>query len=287
MNNASTSLWEIVQLPLVEICLVGALAGLVGVFAVLKKRVFFAESVTHGTFPGAVLGVVAGQAAGAGAGAGHGTLSLWLFGGACLMCVPLAALMYALGRIPGQSSQAAAGIVLTSGFALGYFLNKWFSPLPVKIEGFLTGSVLNVTAVDVCAVAAVFVIVVAITLGYGRHLVFYAFDEQGFQAGGHRLAQAEWLILGMVVATVVVVIPTVGTVLSIALIAAPAAGLAPIVRSFVTLLLVAPIAGVGIGVAGLAVALWLQLSVGGCIAVMAGVFYAGCALVRGFRRHLR
>lgn len=283
MNSASTSLWGIVQLPLVEICLVGALAGLVGVFAVLKKRVFFAESVTHGTFPGAVLGVVAVQAAGA----GHGALSLWLFGGACAMCVPLAALMYALGRIPGQSSQAAAGIVLTSGFALGYFLNKWFSPLPVKIEGFLTGSVLNVTAVDVCAVAVVFVLVVVITLGYGRHLVFYAFDEQGFQAGGHRLGRAEWLVLGMVVATVVVVIPAVGTVLSIALIAAPAAGLAPLARSFVTLLVAAPIAGVGIGVAGLAVALWLQLSVGGCIAVVAGVFYAGCALVRGFRRHLR
>ena len=43
-----TSLWEIVRLPLVEICIVGALAGLVGVFAVLKRRVFFAESVTHG-----------------------------------------------------------------------------------------------------------------------------------------------------------------------------------------------------------------------------------------------
>ena len=56
-----TSLWEIVRLPLVEICIVGALAGLVGVFAVLKRRVFFAESVTHGTFPGAVLGVVVGS----------------------------------------------------------------------------------------------------------------------------------------------------------------------------------------------------------------------------------
>ena len=120
-----TSLWEIVRLPLVEICIVGALAGLVGVFAVLKRRVFFAESVTHGTFPGAVLGVVVGSSLSQG---DHHVLSLWLFAGAFALCVPLAGVMYALARIPGQSSQAAAGVVLTVGFALGYFLNTWFAP---------------------------------------------------------------------------------------------------------------------------------------------------------------
>ncbi len=176
-----TSLWEIVRLPLVEICIVGALAGLVGVFAVLKRRVFFAESVTHGTFPGAVLGVVVGSSLSQG---DHHVLSLWLFAGAFALCVPLAGVMYALARIPGQSSQAAAGVVLTVGFALGYFLNTWFAPLPLKIEGFLAGSVLNVNVLDVSVAFAVLAVVMVIVVGYGKQLVFYAFDEQGFRAAG-------------------------------------------------------------------------------------------------------
>ena len=272
-----TSLWEIVRLPLVEICIVGALAGLVGVFAVLKRRVFFAESVTHGTFPGAVLGVVVGSSLSQG---DHHVLSLWLFAGAFALCVPLAGVMYALARIPGQSSQAAAGVVLTVGFALGYFLNIWFAPLPLKIEGFLAGSVLNVNVLDVSVAFAVLAVVMVIVVGYGKQLVFYAFDEQGFRAAGFSASRAELLILGMVVVTVVAVIPAVGTVLSIALIAAPAAGLIPLMKNSTALIVAAPLAGALIGVVGLGCALLWHLSVGGCIAVLAGVFYAGCWCLR-------
>ena len=75
--------------------------------------------------------------------------------------------MHQLARIPGQSSQAAAGIVLTLGFALGYFLVKWFQPLPLRIESFLTGSVLNVQAADVIAAAVILLIAIAITAAEG------------------------------------------------------------------------------------------------------------------------
>ena len=44
--------------PALHVTIIGALGGLVGAFAYLDRRIFFAESVTHGTFPGAVLGVV-------------------------------------------------------------------------------------------------------------------------------------------------------------------------------------------------------------------------------------
>ena len=53
----SVSGWDILRLPLLEAILVGALGGLVGCLAVLHQRIFFTESVTHATFPGAVLGL--------------------------------------------------------------------------------------------------------------------------------------------------------------------------------------------------------------------------------------
>ena len=48
----------ILLLPLLELTLLGILSGIVGTMTVLRGRVFIAESITHGAFPGAVIGVV-------------------------------------------------------------------------------------------------------------------------------------------------------------------------------------------------------------------------------------
>ena len=48
----------ILTLPIAEVVAVGVLLGIVGALAIVGKRVFFSESLSHGTFPGAVLGVV-------------------------------------------------------------------------------------------------------------------------------------------------------------------------------------------------------------------------------------
>ena len=277
---------NVLALPIVEVIIIGALAGLVGVYAVLNNKVFFTESITHGTFPGAVIGVVLG----AHFGLDHAGLSLMLFAGATAACVPLSWLMFVLARKSTMSPQSAAGVVLTLGFALGYFLNKWFAPLPLKIEGFLAGSVLNIHRTDVLAAAIVFAISLAITARWGNTLIFYAFDRSGFQAlnskhasiAGRSIAPTalvEITMLTMITSTIVVLIPAVGTILAIALVAAPAAGLAPRMNSPQALMIAAPIAGVIIGLAGLAVAIVFNLSAGGTIALAAGAFYLGCRLL--------
>lgn len=281
--DASTvTMWSIVGLPLAEAIVVGLLGGLVGCLAVLDRRVFFTESVTHATFPGAVLGVVAAVQLGAGFGAEsrHAILSAALFIGAGVMCLPMAWLMHGLARVPGQSSQAAAGIVLTFGFALGYFLIKWFQPLPLQIEGFLTGSILHVGPVDVAAAAIVLAVAVAAVAVAGRRIVFHAFDDPGFRAAGLSGGAAEGVILVLIVAAIVVLIPAVGTILPVALVAAPAAALAPSLRSWRTLLVAAPLSGAAVSVAGLLLAVAFDLSAGGMIALCAGALYVVAALVR-------
>ena len=158
--------------PALHVTIIGALGGLVGAFAYLDRRIFFAESVTHGTFPGAVLGVVIAAALGF----GHSGMSAALYVGAFLGTIPLVALMRWLATIPGISSQGAAGIVLTAGFASGYFLATWFKPLPLAVNSFLTGSVMTVSPADVAWAGGVLVAALLVVTMGGRQLIAHCFD---------------------------------------------------------------------------------------------------------------
>lgn len=263
-------------LPIIEVVIVGTLLGVVGSLAILGKRVFFAESLSHGTFPGAVLGVVIGQFLG-------GDLSVWLFIGAFLCCIPLALLMRYLTSLRGISATAAAGIVLTLGYALGVFLLRWFQPLPLKVEGFLTGSLLTVSHTDVAIAAVVGVCAVVSLVLFGRRLVLYYFDPVAFAVSVRDarwwLAVVEGVTLGLLCASMVVAIPAVGSILAIALLVAPAAGVQVFVSDFLQLVVWSGVAGVGIGTVGLTAAIYWSLSAGGTIAVSAGLFYVSCRLL--------
>ena len=252
--------------PALHVTLIGALGGLVGAFAYLDRRIFFAESVTHGTFPGAVLGVVVA----ASLGLGHSGMSAALYVGAFLGTIPLVALMRYLASIPGISSQGAAGIVLTAGFAAGYFLATWFKPLPLAVSSFLTGSVMTVSPADVWWAGAVLLLAAVLVAVGHRQLLAHCFDpvEPGAARGA---ARNERIILGLILAAVTVAIPAVGTILSIALIAAPAAALAPSARSARSFLIGCPLLGAALGLVGLGIAVPARLSAGGTIALLCAV----------------
>ena len=254
---------SLLLVPALHVTLIGALGGLVGAFAYLDKRIFFAESVTHGTFPGAVLGVVIASALGL----GHSGMSAALYVGAFLGTIPLVALMRSLASIPGISSQGAAGIVLTAGFAAGYFLATWFKPLPLAVSSFLTGSVMTVSPADVAWAGAVLTVALAVVAAGHRQLLAHCFDpaDPGAARGASR---NERIILGLILAAVTVAIPAVGTILSIALIAAPAAAIAPHARSSRAFLIACPLLGALVGLAGLAIAVPARLSAGGTIALL-------------------
>ena len=252
--------------PALHVTLIGALGGLVGAFAYLDRRIFFAESVTHGTFPGAVLGVVVA----ASLGLGHSGMSAALYVGAFLGTIPLVALMRYLASIPGISSQGAAGIVLTAGFAAGYFLATWFKPLPLAVSSFLTGSVMTVSPADVAWAGAVLLLAVGVVAAGHRQLLAHCFDPAD-PAAARGASRDERIILGLILAAVTVAIPAVGTILSIALIAAPAAAIAPHARSSRAFLIACPLLGALVGLAGLAIAVPARLSAGGTIALLCAV----------------
>ena len=278
--------WQLLVLPVTVALLVGVLAGAVGAIALIERRIFLAESLTHSTFPGAVAGVVtAAWAVPAlrGERAGYAVLSVSVLAGAALMCVPMLALARWLRSAPGVSAQAAAGAVLSIGFALGYLLSTWFAPLPLKVDGFLTGSLLNVKAADAWTAGACLALTLLLLLALGPRLAFHAFDPVGHRASGLSGRGAETAVMGLICVTIAVLVPSLGTILPIALIAAPAASLVAWVRSTRGLLVGAAVLGAACCLVGTGLAVALELSVGGVIATLCGGVYALSRLARLIR----
>lgn len=275
--------WQLLVLPVTVALLVGVLAGAVGAIALIERRIFLAESLTHSTFPGAVAGVVtAAWAVPAlrGERAGYAVLSVSVLAGAALMCVPMLALARWLRSAPGVSAQAAAGAVLSIGFALGYLLSTWFAPLPLKVDGFLTGSLLNVKAADAWTAGACLALTLLLLLALGPRLAFHAFDPVGHRASGLSGRGAETAVMGLICVTIAVLVPSLGTILPIALIAAPAAAVLPWVRTVRALVAGSALVGAGCALAGLAVAVAGELSAGGCIGVLCALAWAGSLAAR-------
>ncbi|WP_235931491.1 metal ABC transporter permease [Actinomyces respiraculi] len=278
--------WQLLALPVTVAVLVGLLAGAVGAIALIERRIFLAESLTHSTFPGAVAGVVvAAWAVPAiwGGRAGYAVLSVAILVGAALMCLPMLALARWLQGVPGVSAQAAAGAVLSTGFALGYLLSTWFAPLPLKVDGFLAGSLLNVKTTDAWTAGVCLALTALLLVTAGPRLAFHAFDPVGHRASGMSARAADAAVMGMVCVAIVVLVPSLGTILPIALIAAPAAAVVPWVRSVHALVIGSALVGAGCALAGLAVAVLGELSAGGCIGALCALVWAGSV---GTRRAL-
>lgn len=238
---------------LLEAVLAGALAGLVGVLVVLRGRAFFTMSLTHATFPGAVLAAILG-------------VSIPL--GAAATAVALVLIATLIGRIPTQGSAVASGIMLTAGFAVGSFAET-AAHVPIDVGSFLTGTILATTTADLGLTAAVLVVAIVVIAVYGRHLLFASFDETGFRAAGLKPARAEAVSLALIAATVVAIMPALGAILAVGLIVAPAAAARRLVRSATTMLWVAPIIGIACAVAGLLVSRAWSVSAGGAITLIA------------------
>ncbi|TFD89979.1 metal ABC transporter permease [Cryobacterium serini] len=245
--------------------LIGALSGLVGTLVVLRQRTFFAQALTHATFPGAVSAAILG-------------LSIPL--GAAVASVVIVGVMTLIGRVKRQGNQVASGILLTAGFALGVLLQGLNPSLPVKVDSYLVGSILTVSSNDVALVAIVLAFAVLAIVFLGKQIIFSTFDVNGFRAAGYREWPIELLTLVLITATVVTAMPAVGAILAIALIAAPAAAARLVSRTTTQMFIIAPLLGALAGLVGVLLSRSLDIAAGPAIALTAVALFLLALLLR-------
>ena len=265
------------QRALIEVLLLGALAGAVGVFVVLRRLAFVGDALTHTVFPGVVIAHLLGQ-------------SLLL--GALAFGVLTAVLLTGLGRHPRVGADAALAILLTSFFSLGVVLISRTRGFTADLTVFLFGRVLAVDRADLLQTLAIAAVVAGTLWALRKELVLRAFDPDGAAAMGYRTATLD-LVLNLLIALVVVAaVKAVGTVLVVALIVVPAAAarlLADRVATTVVLACAFGALGSWLGLAAsyeVSVDHGVRLASGATIVVVLVVLFALAAAAVPFRRRV-
>jgi manganese/iron transport system permease protein len=266
------------QRALLEVLLLGALAGVVGVFVVLRRLAFVSDALTHTIFPGVVIAHLLDR-----------SLLLGALAFGVLTAVLLTGITAGSRRV---GADAALAILLTSFFSLGVVLVSRTRTYTADLTVFLFGRVLAVDRADLLQTLALAAVVVATLWALRKELVLRAFDPDGATAMGYRTAALD-LVLNLLIALVVVAaVKAVGTVLVVALIIVPAAAARLLADRVATTAALAAALGALGGWLGLAASYevsvdhGIRLAAGATIVVVLVALFALAAAAAPLRRGL-
>jgi ABC-type Mn2+/Zn2+ transport system permease subunit len=253
---------------LVELALVGAVCGVLGVQVVLRRLAFFTETLGHIAF----LGIVAAT-----------VIEVDVKIGAGVAAVSAVAVM-ARGGIASRWHHQHSGVMVSGALALGVVLICAQPGFSKDLTAALVGSPLTVESGDIAVAAGVAVLVaVVLTLGH-KELVLAAFDPDAMRALGYRTRLIDGGLLALVGLTVVTAVPAVGSTLPLALLAGPAAAALLWMRRLVPATLLGGLLGATSAAMGLAISLHYRVATSAGVAVICGFLFALAVTTGSFAR---
>lgn len=254
--------------------LFGLTAGVVGTFAVARRRALLADVAGHATLAGVSLAFLAGEATGLG-GRTPWLLSLGAF--AAALAAALAAPR--LARIPRLGADGANAVLLSLGFGAGVALLSVVQSDPSGAQGglrrLLFGSAATTTRADLAALALLSAAALATTALLFRGLSAIAFDELHARVAGLPVARLDLVLVALVVAAVVAGMQVAGVVLVVAMLITPAVAARQRGGPIPRLVVRAALLGAGSAAAGVALSLALSLPTGAAMTLSATALFAG------------
>jgi len=252
--------------------------ALLGCFLILRKMAMVGDAISHAVLPGIVIAfLISGSRD-----------SLTMLAGAGLIGIATTFLIEFLHKKARLQTDASIGVTFTWLFAVGVVLISLFAgkvdldqdcvlygeiayvPLDLLITG--SGTILGPRALYI--VGTILVVIVAfIVIGY-KELFLTTFDPAYASAIGISTTLWHYLLMGAVSATTVASFESVGAILVVALLIAPAATAYLLTDNFKWMLIIACATGVVSSVAGYYLAVSIDSSIAGAIATMTGIFFA-------------
>lgn len=208
-------------LVLLSTTLLGIAAGIVGVFALLRKRSLMADTLSHATLPGIALAFIAATMLGM-----QGRSLPVLLGGATVTGVIGVICVQWLLRQTRLSEDTAMGLVLSVFFGAGAVLLSVIQTMSTGNAGGINHFIYGQTAAMnnrdlllMSAIALAAVIAAALLL---KEFALVCFDQAFAEVDGWAVAWIDLLMMALIVVVTVAGLQAVGLILVVAMLIIPA-----------------------------------------------------------------
>ncbi|APU14316.1 MULTISPECIES: metal ABC transporter permease [Actinoalloteichus] len=243
--------------------LLGMLAGVLGPFAVLRGRSMFGDAMSHGTLPGVVIAFMVGGVKDAPV----------LLIGAAISALLAALAMIGLERAGRVSPDVAIGVVLSAAFTLGIVLLTRLSAAgsggQSGLEEYLFGQAAGLVRGDLVVAAIVGALAIGAVLVWFRLLRTAIFDPGFASVAGAPGWAVDVLTTALLVVGIVLGVRTVGAILMVALLVAPAVAARQLTTRLSTLVPLSGLIGAAAGGVGAFVSGRADLPTGPAIVLLA------------------
>jgi manganese/zinc/iron transport system permease protein len=251
----------------------GAAAGMIGSFLLLRKRALLGDALSHATLPGICIAFIVLTLMGR-----DGKSLPGLLAGATISGLLGVAAILFIRHFSRLKEDAALGIVLSTFFGVGVAVQKLINSMPTAsaagLDGFIYGKTASMVAADaqIIAIAALAIAILCALLFKELTLLCY---DQGFAASqGWPVRALDLLLMAAVTAVTVIGLQAVGLILIIALLIIPPAAARFWTERLLPMFLISAFIGVASGVIGaMASALFAQMPAGAVIVLSAAACF--------------
>lgn len=248
--------------------LLGLVSGVIGVFALLRKRALMGDALSHAALPGLCIAFMV---------IGYKSF-LGLLAGALVSGIVGILLILFVVRWTRINEDAAIGIVLSGFFGLGICLSRIVQNHPngmqAGLETFIYGKAASMLQQDAWTILVVSAIVLVVARLLFKELTLLCFDTEFARSTGWPVTFLDLVLMGCVVAVTIVGLQSVGVVLIISLLITPSAAARFWTENLKTLVLLSAAIGATSAAVGTALsALYAQLPTGPLIVLVAALLF--------------
>ncbi|NLH28085.1 MAG: metal ABC transporter permease [Syntrophomonadaceae bacterium] len=243
----------------------GLITGLIcpalGVFLVLRRYSFMADTLAHISLAGVAFGLLIGVAA---------EFSLLFTLGVATVGALIADYLRVRSRL---SADALLALVMSAGLALAVVFFGLSRGGALDITSYLFGSLMTVSAADLWLILIVGTIVLLFLIFMAKEMYFICSDEEAARVSGLPVDLLNRIFILLVAMTVAVSLRVVGTLLVGALMVIPVLTSLIVGRSFRQVVYLSLALGVLSSLLGLTASYQFGLAAGGCVVLVALAFF--------------
>jgi manganese/zinc/iron transport system permease protein len=247
--------------------ILGAICGMLGSFAVLRKQSLLGDAISHAALPGIAIAFLI---------TGTKETNVLLIG-ALISGLIGAFWIRGITKRTHLKSDTALGLILSIFFGFGMLLLTYIQKQPNAnqsgLDKFLFGQAATLLARDVWFMASVTLVCLLVMLLFWKEFKILLFDIDYAKTLGFNTKTIDILITSFIVLAIVLGLQTVGVVLMSAMLLAPAAAARQWTNSLGIMVILAAVFGATSGVVGTAIsASQNNLSTGPVIVLVAAAF---------------